>query len=183
LRFRMLPWSRMEFVNLFATIPSVRGMDCGCAANCAYSELGSCKSDSLVPNYDQLAPSPSCTDLRLSLAALNYHLLVRNFSLIYDFPTLCASATTCTSTNWQTSQSAFSSWCNNLGCVYSQGNRVSTALGCTVPPKCELSAVLGGCLNCLPGYFKFYTKCVSVCPTGFLLPAVVSSLCIQQTST
>jgi len=25
LRFRMLPWSRMEFVNLFATIPSVRG--------------------------------------------------------------------------------------------------------------------------------------------------------------
>ena len=161
------------------------GFDCGCAANCAYSELGTCKSDCLVPgcNYDQLSPYPSCADPKLSLAAFNYHLLVRNFTWIYDFPTLCTSASLCSATNWLTSQSACSTRCNNLGCVYAQGNCVASALGCKVPPncaKCELSLVPGVCLSCLPGYFKFYTKCVSVCPTGFFLHTIVPNLCYPQ---
>lgn len=162
------------------------GLDCGCAANCAYSELGTCKTDCLVPacNYDQLSPYPSCSDPRLSLAAFNYHLLVRNFALTYEFSTLCTSASLCSATNWQTSQTACSTRCNNLGCVYSQGNCVVPALECRVPPncaKCELSMVPGACLSCLPGYFKLFTKCVSVCPTGFGLHALVPSLCYQQT--
>ena len=166
------------------------GKDCGCAADCAYSDLGTCKSSCLVPdcNYDQYPTYPSCSDSTLSLAALNYHLLIHDFTVKYDFPGLCTAVSTCSVSNWQASQTTCVSSCNTLGCVYSQGHCVDAYSDCSVPSNCAvcgLSKAPGACLHCLPGLYQFFSTCVSICPVGFQPHSLVPSLCypVKDTST
>lgn len=161
------------------------GLDCGCAPNCAYSELVTCKADCLVPNcdYGKYPGKTACADSKVQLAAFNYHLTNRTFTKLYTYPTLCPTST-CTAAQWNSAQTTCQSKCNNLGCAYSQGNCLVTLPTCTKLDNCVncgLSSLWGNCLSCLPGFFKFFTKCVLSCPTGFTLHSLVPNLCYPET--
>jgi len=161
------------------------GLDCGCAPNCAYSDLATCKADCLVPNcnYGKYPGKTACADTKVQLAALNYHLSNRTFTGLYTFSTLCPTSS-CTSTLWTSAQTTCQSKCNTLGCAYSQANCIVTFPTCTKLANCAncgVSLLWGNCLTCLPGFLKFFTKCVPSCPAGFALHTLVPSLCYPET--
>ena len=183
------------------------GYDSGSCAGCA---LG-CLSDNPCSKYCSLpdcgyndcpvavcGPGFVCQDGGvLAKAAAYYQLLQKDFTVPFDIVTCSAKHPGCTigAIEGAAKQSTCANDCNNMECSMSlgycfmvqgppPGSPLSVPQGssCTTD-FCEIcyGPNVDNCLACQPGYFQFYTSCVTTCPKYYITHPVETSLCVPDT--